>query len=154
MQSFSQSITQWFRLLKRKPLNRNNVYVKAQIETDNVDTAQDYLTVFGVRVEINADTQIENGRISTNEFYVIDGFASTDGTTLIAIGIERNHNANDVEICGPVTKADASEGELEIMGAAVTSDEHTQFEDAQGNVVQGSVFYAAITTDISVVIAA
>ena len=102
MQSFSQSITQWFRLLKRKPLNRNNAYVKAQIETDNIDTAQDYLTVFGVRVEVNADTQIEDGCISTNEFYVIDGFASTDGTTLIATGIERNHNANDVEICGPV----------------------------------------------------
>ena len=100
MQSLSQSITHWFQSSKPEPLNPNNACVKAKIESENIDTAKDYLTVFGVRVQVNADTQIEDGRISANEYYVIDGFASTDGTTLIATGIERNHNANDVEIYG------------------------------------------------------
>lgn len=141
----------------RIKFKRNSTRMQASIDDNGVNVIDNELTVLGVTVKVNDNTDIEDDRDDVTPFDVSDmndgdyleirGFTSVDGT-FIANRLERDDFRDRVEIRSIATSIDAAAQSLEVLGITVTAGTGTQFNDGASTAAD---FFASLTEGFSVV---
>ncbi len=118
-----------------------------------VDAAAGRLTVLGVVISVDANTQFEDNtnqrlrpfnlaRISVDDFVEVRGAAGSGGVDIVASRVERDELETESEIRGVVeTFLDPT---VVIDGVTVTVGDGTDFQDRDGNSLSRSAFFAAL----------
>ena len=136
---------------------RNSARIEAPVDAAGVDLINNQLTLVGITVQINEDTELEDDRddvepfsltdINDSDYLEIKGFTSAEGV-LIATEVERDDSDNEVEIRGVATNIDPVAQSLEVLGITVTAGPGTLFNDGTTTV---DAFFDALTEGLSVV---
>ena len=141
----------------RIKFKRNSARMTASVDTAGVNVADNQLTVMGVTVQLNSDTDMrdklndvsafEIDDISDNDYLEIRGFTSTNGI-FVANRLERDDEKDRVDIRGIATNIDPVAQTLEILGLTITAGSSTQFNDGAASVEE---FFSALTEGLSIV---
>jgi hypothetical protein len=120
-----------------------------------VDAAAGRLTVLGVVVSVDINTQFEDntnqrlrpfnlGRINVDDFVEVRGAAGTGAVDIVASRVERDELEAESEVRGMVeTFLDPT---IVIGGVTVTVGDGTDFKDRDGNEVSRAAFFTALRT--------
>ena len=141
----------------RITFKRNSTRMQAAVDNGGVDVDKNQLTLLGVTVQINDNTDMEDDRdrvfpfdisnINDGDYLQIRGFTSVDNI-FIANRLERDGFRDRAEIRSIATNIDADAQSLEVLGITVTAGPGTQFNDGASSAEE---FFASITEGLSVV---
>ena len=119
----------------------------------SIDRAARRLTVLGIVIETNNDTQFEdNGpaklssfslvNINVDDYVQVRGVAGNNGVHIVATRVERDDAEAESELRGQVESFAAPT--LTINGVTITIGEGTQLQDRSGEHVSPNAFFAAL----------
>ena len=140
----------------RITFKRNSTRMEASVDVGGVDPGNNQVTLLGITVQVNSNTEMEDKRdnispftvadISDNDHLRIRGFIGNNGI-FIATRLRREDPDNRVELRGIVSNVDtAAQQSLEIFGFPVTAGAGTQFNDGASS---ASDFFASLTNGLS-----
>lgn len=132
-----------------------NANVRVEASVQNMDTAQNTITLLGRTIVINADTVLRDRLASVNQPTAItlaelnltdrlevNAYQDTGGS-LIATRIERTEVDPLVVVKGP-TDAKVPTTQLTLAGFGVATGADSLYRDASGNLVDAVSFYNAV----------
>jgi hypothetical protein len=140
----------------RITFKRNSARMEASVDVGGVDAANNRVTLLGITVQVNSDTEMEDKRDGISPFTVADiaesdhllirGFIGNNGI-FTATGLRRESDDSRVELRGIVSNVvtDAP-GSLDIFGFMVTAGPGTQFNDGTSTAAD---FFDALTNGLS-----
>ncbi len=127
--------------------------VRAEGNVEDVDVAGRTVRVLGVTFSIRDNTEIEDGSaarldpfdltdLSTGDEVEVRGYI--DGTSVVAVEVEREDAEDRAELRGPVTAEDAGAETLELLGVAITTSSSTDYEDENDNTITAAEFFTRV----------
>ena len=141
----------------RIKFKRNSARMEAPVDMDGVDDVNNQLTVLGITVQLNPDTDMRDKRddvspfdindISEDDYLEIRGFTATNGT-FVANRLERDDARDRVEIRSIATEIDPKAQTLKILGLTIKAGQSTQFNDGASSAEE---FFNALTEGLSIV---
>ena len=139
----------------RITFKRNSVRMRAPVDSGGVNVDENQVTLLGVTVQINDNTDMEDDRgevidvkgLSDTDYLEIRGFLSANGI-FIANRLEQDDFRDRVEVRSIATNIDVEAQSLEVLGITVNPGLGTQFNDGVSNAEE---FFASITEGLSVV---
>ncbi|MFT5221401.1 MAG: hypothetical protein ACI9LO_002366 [Planctomycetota bacterium] len=130
---------------------RNSTRMEAPVDSGGVDVGNNQLTVLGIIVQLNDNTDMEDDRdgvtpftindINDSDYLEIRGFTAANGV-FVASELERDDADSKVEIRSVVSNIDAVGKSLAVLGITVTAGAGTQFND--GSLTSDAFFSALI----------
>ena len=141
----------------RITFKRNSTRMQAAVDNGGVDVDKNQLTLLGVTVQINDNTDMEDDRdrvfpfdisnINDGDYLQIRGVTSVDNI-FIANRLERDRFRDRAEIRAIAKNIDVDAQSLEVLGITVTAGPGTQFNDGAANAAD---FFASLREGLSVV---
>ena len=139
----------------RITFKRNSTRMEAAVDSGSIDIANNRLTVLGVTVQINDNTDMEDDRGNTidisglndGDYLDIRGFTSVNDV-FIANRLEQDDFRDRVEIRGTASNIDTDAHSLQILGITITAGPATKFNDGASNAAD---FFASLVEGQTVV---
>ena len=112
--------------------------VRAEGHIDDIDLSAETIEVLGVTFSIRDNTELEDESSAGQDPFDLEDFTVgdevevrgyIDGTTVIAVELEREDPQDRAELRGPITALDAGAGTLEILGIPIATSPSTEYED-------------------------
>ena len=119
----------------------------------SIDRAARRLTVLGIVIETNNDTQFEDNspaevasfslaNINVDDFVQVRGIVGRNGVDIVATRVERDDAEDEIELRGQVESF--ANPTLVINGVNITIDDETQLQDRLGEDVSRTTFFAGL----------
>jgi len=134
---------------------RHVATVRLQAMVDSVDATSDTFIALGIeirsdaltRIEDKSDLDVERFAVSdlvAGDYVEVHGTESSAGSDqILASRIERDDPDAETELQGFVQMV--SEPSFTILGVTISTDGATEFRDAQGNAINASQFFNALS---------
>lgn len=128
--------------------------VRTEWEVEAVDTVASTVTVLGVTWEVRPETELEDdsdaevdplqlGDLSLGDLLQVRGYM--DGSTPVAVRLERDEPQTDARLRGPVTSVDeVATFRIDILGTTVRGDGLTVYRDVDDSPMTQQAFFDAL----------
>lgn len=128
--------------------------IRLEGDIEQIDTAGQRLRVLGVDFAISAATDLEDDSsadvdpltfadLTVGDRVEMRGYL--DGTTVIAVELERDDTDSRARLRGPVTAESAVQAMVTILGVRIDAGSSTQYQDENDSTISRDAFHAAVS---------